>query len=70
MNAYAAAKVVYRERAATAEWTNAQARNRGLYQVRVRGRRQVLAVCLRYAPVQNLMRARALREAREEKNKS
>jgi len=61
----AAAKVIYRERAATAEWTNAHARNRGFYQVRVRGQSKVLAVALLYALVHNLMRAKALREAQQ-----
>src|SRR5260370_41482739 len=41
-----AAKVLYRLRASKAEWTNAQARNRGLYQVRVGGQGKVLAVWL------------------------
>ena len=59
----AAAKAIYRERAATAEWTNAGARNRGLYQVRVRGESKVLAVVLLYALVHNLLRAQALRTA-------
>jgi len=61
----AAAQTIYRERAATAEWTNAQARNRGLYQVRVRGQRKVLAVALLYALVHNLLRAEALRAAQQ-----
>jgi transposase len=61
----APAKLIYRERAATAEWTNAHARNRGFYQVRVRGQTKVLAVALLYALVHNLMRAEALREARQ-----
>ncbi len=59
-----AAKVLYRLRASTAEWTNAQARNRGLYQVRVRGQRKVLAVALLYALAHNLVRAAALRQAK------
>jgi hypothetical protein len=65
-----AAKVRYRLRASTAEWTNAQARNRGLYQVRVRGQRKVLAVALLYALAHNLVRAEALRKARAEAAKS
>ena len=64
-----AAKEIYRERGATAELTNAQARNRGLYQFRVRGQRKVLAVALLYALVHNLVRARSLREARQEVTK-
>src|SRR6266852_7286454 len=65
-----AAKVLYRLRASTAEWTNAQARNRGLYQVRVRGQRKVLAVALLYALAHNLVRAEALRQARAQAAKS
>src|SRR5216683_2174758 len=65
-----AAKVLYRLRASTAEWTNAQARNRGLYQVRVRGQRKVLAVALLYALAHNLARAEALRQARAQAAKS
>jgi transposase len=57
------AKTVYRLRAATAEWSNAQARNRGLYQVTVRGLAKVQAVLLLYALVHNLMQARALQAA-------
>jgi transposase len=60
-----AAKLVYRERAATAEWTNAGARNRGLYQLRVRGETKVLAVALLYALVHNLRRGQALRAAQQ-----
>jgi len=55
------AQSLYHLRAATAEWTNAQARNRGLYQVRVRGLAKVRAVVLLYALAHNLMQARALR---------
>jgi transposase len=56
-----AAKTIYKERAATAECVNAQARNRGLYQLRVRGRLKVKAVALWYALAHNLMRAMSLR---------
>jgi transposase len=59
------ARTLYRLRAATAEWSNAQARNRGLYQVTVRGLAKVRAVLLLYALVHNLMQARALRAARQ-----
>ena len=55
------AKEIYKERAATAECVNAIARNRGLYQVRVRGRPKVLAVVLWHVLAHNLMRAAALR---------
>jgi transposase len=54
------AKAIYKERAATAECVNAQARNRGLYAVRVRGRRKVLAVVLWYVLAHNLRRMLAL----------
>ncbi len=40
------AKEIYKERASTAECVNAQARNRGLVQLFVRGRRKVKAVAL------------------------
>jgi transposase len=49
-----AAKKIYRERAATAEWVNAGMRNRGLYQVLVRGAQKVRAVVLLQALVHNL----------------
>ena len=55
------AKTIYKERAATAECVNAQARNRGLYQLRVRGLLKVKAVALWYALAHNLMRAASLR---------
>lgn len=55
------AKEIYKQRAATIECVNAQARNHGLYGVRVRGRPKVLAVVLWYALAHNLMRAAALR---------
>lgn len=63
-------KTLYRLRAQTAEWTNAQARNRGFYQARVRGQQKVLAVALLYALAHNLMRAEALRAAKKEATKS
>lgn len=60
------AKEIYKERASTAECVNAIARNRGLYQVRVRGRPKVLAVVLWYVLAHNLMRAEVLRAERNE----
>jgi transposase len=57
------AKVIYRQRAATAECVNALARNRGLQRLLVRGLRKVKAVALWYALAHNLMRAVALRAA-------
>jgi transposase len=60
----AAAQQLYRLRAATAEWANAGARNRGMYQVPVRGRQKVLAIALLQALVHNLLRARTLRQVK------
>jgi transposase len=60
-----AARVIYKLRAQTAEWANAGARNRGLYQVRVRGQQKVLAVALLHALVHNLLRAVVLRQQKE-----
>jgi len=57
------AKVIYRDRAATAECVNAIARNRGLTRLLVRGRARVRAVLLWFALAHNMMRAVALREA-------
>ena len=51
------AKANYKQRAATAECVNAQARNRGLRQFLVRGNEKVRAVLLWYALAHNLMRA-------------
>ncbi len=57
------AKLIYRQRAATAECVNALARNRGLQRFLVRGLRKVKAVALWYALVHNVMRAVTLRAA-------
>jgi transposase len=54
------AKRIYAERASTAECVNAQARNRNLYQFRVRSSRKVKIIALWYAFAQNVMRALAL----------
>jgi transposase len=54
-------KEIYKERASTAEWANANARNRGMRQFLVRGLRKVRAVVLWFAIAHNLMRAVALR---------
>lgn len=59
----AAAKAVYRDRAATSECVNALARNRGLRHVVVRGLRKARAVLLWFALAHNLMRAVRLRGA-------
>jgi Transposase DDE domain len=50
-----AAKAIYRERAATAECVNAQARNRGLKQFLVRGIDKVKAVALWHALTHNMV---------------
>jgi transposase len=63
------AKEIYKERASTAECVNAIARNRGLYQVRVRGRPKVLAVVLWYVLAHNLKRAVELRAERKENSR-
>jgi transposase len=59
------AKEIYKERASTAECVNAHARNRGLYQFRVRGLVKVKAVVLLYVLAHNLMRTVALRAERK-----
>lgn len=46
----------YRHRASTAEWVNAQARNRGLQQFRVRGLAKVLSVSLWFGLAHNVTR--------------
>jgi transposase len=56
-----AAKEIYKQRAATAECVNAIARNRNLYQVRVRSVPKVRAVVLWYVLAHNLIRAATLR---------
>jgi transposase/IS5 family transposase len=58
----AEAQTLYKSRASTAEWVNAEARNRGLYQVRVRGLKKVIAVVLLQALAHNLPRVRVLHE--------
>jgi len=60
-----AAKVIYKERAATSECVNAIARNRGLRHFVVRGLAKAKAVLLWFALAHNLMRAMALRRAAE-----
>jgi transposase len=52
----------YRVRAATAEWANAQARNRGLRQFLVRGLTKVKAIALWFGVAHNLSRMMALGE--------
>lgn len=55
------AKAIYRQRAAVAEWTNAQARNRGLQRLPVRGLAKVRSVLLWFALAHNLQRTLAIR---------
>jgi transposase len=55
------AKEIYKERAATAECVNAQARNRGLQQFTVRGLQKVKAIATWFAIAQNMARSFALR---------
>ncbi|MBI2297811.1 MAG: IS1182 family transposase [Armatimonadetes bacterium] len=56
----AEAKASYKERAATAELVNAQARNHGLRQLPVRGQRKVRCIALWYAHAENFRRLLAL----------
>ena len=55
------AKEIYKERAATIECVNAQARNRGLTRLRVRGLAKVKAVALWFAIAHNVARWFSLR---------
>ena len=55
------AKVIYRERGATAELTNARCRAQGLTQFLVRGVEKVLGVALIHAITNNMRREWALR---------
>jgi Transposase DDE domain len=57
------AKVIYRERASTVECVNAQARNRGLIRLLVRGLRKVKAVALWFAIAHNVACGMRLRAA-------
>jgi len=56
-----AAKQIYRDRAATAECANADARNHGLQRFTVRGERKTRCVLLWHALAHNAMRAVSLR---------
>jgi transposase len=62
----ASAKQKYKDRAATAECVNAQARNRGLLRLLVRGRKKARSVLLLYALAHNAMRSVALKQAAAE----
>jgi transposase len=55
------AKQIYKQRAATAECVNAQARNRGLLRLLVRGVQKVKAIALWYALAHNVRRCFSLR---------
>jgi transposase len=57
----AAAKLVYRLRAQTAEWVNAICRNRDLRQMPVRGRPKCRTIAVLYAITHDMVRAAALR---------
>ena len=47
-------KEIYKQRGATAEWVNAQARNHGLQQLLVRGKNKVRAIGLWFAAALNM----------------
>jgi hypothetical protein len=57
----AAAKLIYRLRGQTAEWVNALCRNRGFWQMPVRGQHKCRAVAVLYAIVHNIVRGVRLR---------
>jgi transposase len=51
------AKEIYKRRASTAEWVNAQCRNRGLQQFLLRGRLKVRCIALWHALTQNVLQS-------------
>ena len=53
-----AAKLIYRLRAQTAEWVNAQCRNRGFWRMPVRGQPRCRIIALLFAITHNLVVAR------------
>jgi hypothetical protein len=55
------AKLIYRLRAQTAEWVNAQCRNRGLWHMPVRGQPRCRIIALLFAITHNLVVAGRLR---------
>jgi IS5 family transposase len=59
------AKEIYKQRASTAECTNAQSRNRGFYRVLVRGVAKVKSLALWHALAVNFRRTVTLRAERE-----
>ena len=56
-----AAKAIYQLRCQTAEWVNAMARNRGMWQMPVRSQKKCRTVAVMYAVTHNLMQALKLR---------
>jgi transposase len=58
-----AAKLIYRLRSQTAEWVNAQARNRGFWFMPVRGQPRCRIIALLFAIAHNLVVAERLRTA-------
>jgi transposase len=60
----AESKALYKLRGQSAEWTNACARQHGLYMLRIRGLVKVQAVLLLFALAHNLLRAAKLRAER------
>jgi transposase len=62
----AESKEIYKERASTAEWVNAQARNRGCQQFRVRGQKKVKDVGMWFAIVHNLLQGLLLYAMRDQ----
>ena len=54
------AKQIYKQRAATVECVNAQARNRGLQRLLVRGQNKARAILLWFAVAHNVMRSLSL----------
>jgi hypothetical protein len=58
-----AAKTIYKLRGQTAEWVNAQCRNRGLWQMPVRGQSRCRIIALLYAIAHNLGVGEKLRAA-------
>lgn len=58
------AKAIYKHRPASVECTNADARQRGYYQVLVRGLKKVRAVLLWFALAHNLLRTYVIRKQR------
>jgi len=57
------AKTIYPQRSASSEWVNAQARNRGLQQLRVRGLQKVKSILLWFALVHNIWVSHRLHRA-------